>query len=231
MKQVMGCRHWTESENKYMIEHYPDDQTADVAKHLNRTFYGVMTHAHTLGLYKSDKFVHPTHFQKGHVSANKGQKMSPELYEKCKGTMFKKGSTPKNKAPVGTIRFRTDHSSFNYFWIKIEEPGLWKELHRWLYEIQFGPIPQGMNVVFADGDTGNLGPENFELITRKEIMARNTIHNCYPEELKNAVMALGRYKRKIKTYERRKRQSEKNRGGSQRDQGSPENPVRVHEET
>lgn len=218
----MSSLHWTKSEDKYLAEHYPDKQTIDVAKHLNRTPYAVMGHAHKLGLYKSEKFVHPTYFQKGHVSANKGKKMSPELYEKCKGTMFKKGFVPKNKVPVGTIRVRRDHAHADYFHIKIAEPGEWRELHRWLYELQFGPIPQGMNVVFRDGDTGNLGPENFELITRMEIMARNTIHNRYPEDIKNAIAALGHYKRKIKTYERRKIQAERN-------PGSPENSVRGHE--
>jgi len=162
-------------------------------------------------------------FQKGHVPANKGHKMSPEQYDKVKHTFFKKGHVSKNKVPVGTVRTRHNYKRNTYYlWIKIAEPGEWEMLHRHNWKKKNVPIPKGLNLVFKDGDQNNCEPENLELITRKEIMQRNTIHN-YPEELKETIQALGRYKRKIKTHERRSQ--------DKRDPGSTQNFVRVHGKT
>lgn len=47
-------------------------------------------------------------FQPGHIPANKGKPMSPEQYEKCKETMFKKGQIPPNHINVGEYTHTTD---------------------------------------------------------------------------------------------------------------------------
>ena len=200
----MKQRLWTDIENEYVIEHYPNDLTADVARHLNRSSPAVANQAHILGLYKSDKFVHPTRYKKGNTPASKGKKMSPEQYEKCKANMFKKGHF-KSRMPIGTITLRHNYKRNNhYFWIKIAEPEEWVLLHRYNWEKKYGPIPKGLNLVFKDGNTTNCELKNLELITRQEIMRRNTIHNRYPDEIKKTIMALGYLKRKINTYERKR---------------------------
>ena len=200
-----------------MKEHYPDEITLNVANHLSRTTCAIFGRATILGLRKSEKFLNEFRhyftgmegyryrFQKGHVSANKGQKMSAEQYKKCKGTMFKKGIVPKNHQPVGTITERSNYKrSLTYLYIKVAEPNKWEHLHRHIWEKENGPIPKGLNLVFKDGDFRNCVTNNLELITNKENMRRNTIHNRYAGELKEAIQALGYFKRKINTHERSK---------------------------
>lgn len=62
-------------------------------------------------------------FQPGHIPANKGKPMSPEQYEKCKETMFKKGQIPPNHINVGEYTHTTD----GYLIRKIRETGTQRE--------------------------------------------------------------------------------------------------------
>ena len=55
-------------------------------------------------------------FEKGHIPANKGQKMPADAYERAKKTMFKPGSKPKNTDPIGTEKKLTD----GYIWVNHE---------------------------------------------------------------------------------------------------------------
>ena len=41
-------------------------------------------------------------------------------------------------------------------------------------------MPQGHAVVFKNGNKADIRIENLELITRRELMARNTVHNLPP---------------------------------------------------
>ena len=103
-------------------------------------------------------------FPKGHVPQNKGKKMPPDVYEKCKGTMFKKGNIPPNHRPVGSERLSKD----GYIEIKIAEPNKWQLKHRYIWEQVNGEIPAGHIVVFRDNDRTNVVMSNLMLITRKD---------------------------------------------------------------
>ena len=63
------------------------------------------------------------YFEKGCIPPNKGKKLSPEQYEKCKATMFKKGNIPQNHRPVGSERVAKD----GYMQIKVAEPNKWQQ--------------------------------------------------------------------------------------------------------
>ena len=211
----MNGRPWTPEEDQYMREHYPDELGNDVAKALRRPMSLMYQRARILGLKKSEFFKlsefsgrlngkqgRNNWFPKGHVPANKGKKMLPGQYEKCKATMFRKGNNPQNHKLVGTISERSNYKrGSTYMYIKIAEPRTWVMLHRYNWENVYGPIPRGMNLVFKDGDFRNCQVENLELITNDELMRRNTIHNRYPEDLKKAIMTLGALKRKVREYE------------------------------
>ena len=55
-------------------------------------------------------------------------------------------------------------------------------------------------VVFRDGDRRNFDPANLELITRGELMRRNSIHNL-PPELADTYRVLARLHKAINKIE------------------------------
>lgn len=74
--------------------------------------------------------------------------MSKEQYEKCKGTMFKKGNVPANHMKVGEYTHTTD----GYLIRKVKEKGSQRErfefVHRATWEKYNGPIPKGKRLYF-----------------------------------------------------------------------------------
>ena len=111
-------------------------------------------------------------FEKGHISHNKGKKMSHEMYEKAKATMFKPGNRPHNAKEVGTIVL----DGTGYYKIKVAEPNHWEYCHRREWEKNNGKIPEGMLVTFKDGNIENWNIENLMLITKEENAFINNMH-------------------------------------------------------
>lgn len=117
-------------------------------------------------------------FPKGLIPWNKGKKgsMTPEQYEKCKATMFKKGNIPANHRPIGSER--TDKRDGTL--IKVRDGQLqrnWMPKGRYIYEQAHGKIPKGHKVIFADGDRTNFDLDNLILVSDAEelIMNRNKL--------------------------------------------------------
>lgn len=115
-------------------------------------------------------------FKKGAVSWNKGKNMSDDVYKMCKPTMFKKGSIPPNKRPIGSERIAKN----GYIEIKYAE-GLkkWKSKHKYLYEKYKGEVPKNHVVIFADGNIRNFDIDNLVLVSRKELLYLNQHHLIY----------------------------------------------------
>lgn len=109
-------------------------------------------------------------FKKGQPAFNKGQKMSAEQYKKCKRTMFKPGNVPHNYHPVGTVLFS---KGLGYWLIKTEDPGKWELYHRYLWEKENGPIPEGYCVTFLDGNVDNLDISNMALARKGQLTIIN----------------------------------------------------------
>ena len=90
-----------------------------------------------------------TSFKKGHPPWNKnlkGIRMSI-------GTEFKKGMTPKNKLPVGSITIRTTKSGKQRNFIKIAEPNVWQEYTKYMWRSVYGKIIKGDVVHHLNGNT------------------------------------------------------------------------------
>lgn len=95
-----------------------------------------------------------------------GQKM----YKPQKGTYspgrekgwFKKGNTPHNTDPVGTVVKRQD----GYLQRKIAEPNLWKLEHKFVWEEANGPVPDGKCLIFLNGKRDDCRLENLKLVDR-----------------------------------------------------------------
>lgn len=79
--------------------------------------------------------------------------------------------TSIDKVEDGSIRIRKNNS--RYFHYKRVAPGRWVELHKLNWIAANGPIPKGMVLTCKDEDTLNAAPENWELLSYAENMARN----------------------------------------------------------
>lgn len=215
-----ACRnrlYWTPEEEQLLRKRYADEDTASIAKDLQRPVGKVYAKAAQLGLHKSDaytaRYLHEcglqraergraSRFQKGLVPWNKGMK-GLQASGRAKETQFGKGHMPHNWVPVGTEQVRD-----GYLYRKVTDTRSrhdWKLVHVMLWEEHNGPIPEGFILCFHDGIKSHITIDNLELITRAERMRRNTIHR-YPPELKDAIRAVGKLKRTIKEVERHEKQ-------------------------
>lgn len=110
-----------------------------------------------------------TRFRKGEAPMNKGKSwdelgIPEETQARMRSTCFRKGGRAHNRQPVGTVARKTD----GYLWKKTAEPDAWKQLHRLVWEERNGPVPDGMAVIFIDGDRDNTDISNLMLMSREE---------------------------------------------------------------
>lgn len=96
-------------------------------------------------------------------------------YPGCEKTWFKKGNLSHNKVPVGTVTKTQD----GYLWKKVSENPYesrytnWRMLHILVWEEANGPVPEGMRVIFKDGDKENVSIDNLALATYAEVAVMN----------------------------------------------------------
>lgn len=117
-------------------------------------------------------------YEKGNVPYTKGKSwdeyMSPEAQQRSLRTAYKKGNVPENILPVGTITKTAEGAAL----IKVSMDGgqwdRWMPIHRKVWEDHHGPIPEGMMVIFKDGNKDNWEIDNLALITNGENAQLNT---------------------------------------------------------
>jgi hypothetical protein len=221
----MNRRPWSEKEIEYLKANYRNTLSSEIATALNKPLCSVYGKANQLKLEKAqypfnkgkkaETYMTPeglarskqNSFHKGHVPLNKGLKqteyMSADQIAKTVNTRFTKGHEPKNTLHDGAITYRPDKNGHNYYYIRIAK-NKWIMLHVHNWEMAFGKVPAGYIVVFKTGDHKNCNVENLELITRKENMQRNTIHN-YPEPVRKAIRLKGKIDKKLKSHEQNRR--------------------------
>lgn len=222
-------RPWTRREDAIVRRRYPTQLTAAIARELGRSVGSVYQRAATLGLAKSPAYlagvqsgrfrggsVHigaEYRFPKGHVPANKGVKRGKGWAPgRMREGQFKpgvrQGIAAKNWRPVGTILADSD----GYLRIKVREaqPGeaygfgnvrVWPLLQRHVWTQAHGPIPPGYSVCFRNGDRTDCRLDNLELVSRAELMARNTVHRL-PKPLADAYQLIGALTRQIRKRSR-----------------------------
>lgn len=122
-------------------------------------------------------------YQKGHAPDNKGKKLeeyvgeerAAEIRERIAPTQFKKGEAPMNELPVGSIVV----NSQGYKLRKRQMNGTlwerWEFLHRAVWVENYGPIPDGMMVIFRDNDRLNCDIGNLTLVSKSENAALNKL--------------------------------------------------------
>ena len=212
-----GKRIWTAADDARLGELYPDLPTVRVAETLGRTLPSTYNRARLLGLEKSEAFrASPascrtngrqgigTRFVKGQVPANKGLRRPGWGPGRMKDTQFQpgvlNGIARQRFQPIGSRRCID-----GYLYEKVSaEPGPWtrnwKLVHVRAWEVAHGPLPAGHALVFRNGDKSDTRVENLELVTRQELMRRNSVHR-QPPTLKKTIQLLGAVKRQIRRRE------------------------------
>ena len=205
-------RPWQEWELRLLHAEYPNSPTAKVAADLNRSVTSVYQRALLSGLHKSTSYlaspdacrlrrgdnIGAAHrFLRGHVPANKGLRRPGWSPGRMAETQFKAGSKPHTWRPIGSTRY----SKEGYLQRKVSDTGYpprdWVAVHILMWQEKHGPVPKGFAVCFKDGDKSHLVLDNFELISRRELMRRNTIHR-FPPELADVIRLNGALKRRLR---------------------------------
>jgi hypothetical protein len=210
----MGTRKiWLDWEIHTLRALYPTTSTKTLSRALGRSESSIYGKATGLGLHKSAEYLAgpdacrlrrgdnvgaPFRFQSGHVPANKGQRCPGWSPGRMAETQFKPGRRPHTWKPIGSTRLSKD----GYLQRKVSETGYpprdWVGVHILTWKEEHGPVPKGHAVAFKDRNKANICPENLELISRRELMRRNTIHK-YPPELAGVIRLSASLKRKLRS--------------------------------
>lgn len=204
--------YWTDAERREFARLYPDTDNALLAARFGRTVKAITQQAKTLGVKKSPAFLSdlakrvnlereqrgltPGRFKPGLKPWNKGLKgwTAPGTEH----TRFTRGNRPHTWQPIGTEVLRRDGLLYR----KITDDGPpkshYRAVHVLVYEAAHGPVPRGHAVVFRDRLPKhiNITRDRLELVTRAELMRRNSYHNL-PEEIRGVITMKARLSRVI----------------------------------
>lgn len=207
-------RAWTDADIEYLRAHFPHERTEDVARVLGRGYSTTAQRAQKLGLKKTREYLASEasgrlrpgdgrgaggRFQPGHATWNKGQH-HPSTGRAVE-TQFRVGQLPHNTRPVGTYRVSKDgYLERKYREARGGPSSRWRSVHRLVWETEHGPTPAGHVVVFLPGmkttELADITLDRLELVTRQELMARNTVHR-FPAPLAAAIQLKGALQRQI----------------------------------
>lgn len=157
-------------------------------------------------------------FEKGHVSHNKGKTCPPGVggrHPNAQRTQFKNGQLPKNFKGAGHERIDTKDG---YVVMIVDETNPWTgadtrpvHKHRYLWEQQHGPIPDGFVLKCIGEDKTNCDPSNWELVPRELLPRLNgrfgMNYDHAAPEIKPTIMAVAKLKHAVKQVRGRKDQS------------------------
>jgi hypothetical protein len=205
---VRAASRYTPEDEFIVRKLYPRTSNAELAEILGRTPRNVGQFARKLGLKKSAAYIErarPGQFDKGQTPMNKGLRRPGWAPGRMAATQFKQGrpaSDARNYVPIGSLRVTKD----GYLERKVtDDPTVyparrWVAVHRLVWEAAHGAIPAGHVAVFKAGrrttDVERITADAVELVTRAELMRRNTVHRL-PPELCEVIQLTGALKRKI----------------------------------
>lgn len=184
---------WSQADLDHLRAVYASTLTADIATQLGRPYTAICGQATKLGLKKSVEFMRElggrldghrgsgTRFKPGQTpwsAGRKGLSLSP-------ATQFKPGARPVNWMPLGAHRVNGE----GFLEQKVREGnngGLnWEAVHRLVWKAAHGDVPKGHCVCFKAGRFSAalelITLDAIELLTRKEVMLRNSIWVKNPE--------------------------------------------------
>lgn len=151
-------------------------------------------------------------FKKGNVPANKGKRISKELYEKCSKTMFKPGIKPANTLPVDTVIELED----GYLYKKIHDTPKarkkdnWAKLHYLVWEEQNGKVPDNHVLLFVDGNRRNINIDNLICVSRKVnlFLNKNRLRFKNKTEMQKACISYAQLNVKLNELKKEKKEND-----------------------
>jgi len=192
---------WTAAELELLRRNFADSRTADLAQVLGRSYTTVAQQAARMGLRKSDAYLNSPAAQRLTGTVGMGSRFQPGLTPWNKGKKFQPGGRSvetrfqpgrpaheaRNYVPLGSLRISKD----GYVECKVtDDPALaparrWIGVHRLRWITAHGPVPEGHAVCFKPGthttDPDKITLDCLELVSRQELMQRNTVHRLGPE--------------------------------------------------
>jgi hypothetical protein len=219
---------WRADEDALLRRLYADTPTAQIAAQLGRTEASTYQRARTLRLAKSAAYLASAlsgrirpgdtdrglagRFKPGNRPWTTGRK-GYQAGGQSPAFRFKPGQMPHNWRPIGSTRIaggilQRKHTETGY------PPRDWVSVHRSVWEATHGPVPAGHVVVFKNGrhttDEAAITLDALELLTRAQVMARNTRHNL-PPELNELIQLRGALNRKINNRTRAREEQDHRR--------------------
>jgi hypothetical protein len=212
-------RLWDRHELALLASMYPHCHTADVAAWLGRSLRSVYRAADLRGVVKSPEYLASdaaARVQRGHdhpaIRANRLRKGEVPWNKGLRGvngfssTRFQRGSMPQTWRPVGSIRIERDGPIVKVTDTRRKKAD-WRPVREVVWEQANGPIPDGMIVAFRPGMRTNepalITADKLEIITREELMRRNSVYALYGPEIGGLHQLRGALTRQINKQTRR----------------------------
>jgi len=215
---------WTPECVAQLADLYPVNSTQRVAEIMGLPVRAIYHKANALCIKKSAEFLAGresgrfipgsgkgagSRFVKGNQAWNKGTSYQPG--GGSTGTRFKPGNISGNARrlvkPVGFERISPDGILQRK--VNNDSPAQrrWQSVHSIVWEAAHGQIPHGHVVVFKHGLFTNKADEitldKLELISRQELMRRNSYHGNYPKEIGHLIQLQGAITRQINKQKRK----------------------------
>lgn len=161
---------WTDKEKEYLTQIYKKNDYDTILKMMNDKFECNFNRKQIISFMrrnklKSEAIKNNGRFSKGMTPWNKGLSYMPNNKE----TRFQKGNIPQCHREVGSERIIRD----GYIEIKVAEPNVWDLKHRVIYREHYGEIPDGHNIIFADGNKMNFDIDNLIAVSKSEMLILN----------------------------------------------------------
>jgi hypothetical protein len=192
-KKGVTHHNYTDEEIEFLRVNYPLHNCKELTELFNKQFNLNLSAATVKSTLTNRKISsgRTGQFEKGQTSFNKGKKwdefMSPEGQANSRRTCFSSdrsiNKANHNEVPVGTESVDKD----GYVMVKMPyRTGLasrkfWKYKHHLVWEEVNGPIPEGMNLIFADGNKLNFDIDNLVLVSDSELLKLNQEHLIYKD--------------------------------------------------
>jgi hypothetical protein len=188
---------WLSEDLEALGKIYTETDNATLGRIFRRSEASIQNQAIKYGWRKSTEYmarVKPGCFKPGLTHWNKGLSYTAPGSER---THFKKGEKPATWMPIGSERVTKD----GYLQRKVTDTGYtpkdWVAVSHIEWEKHSGrKVPKGHAVIFRDSNNRNFAPANLELISRADLMRRNSYLNL-PEPLQQIVQLRGALTAKI----------------------------------